>query len=483
MPSDFLRKLKNWMPPSRSFINHESIQTISTIKNTVLSAEQYGIRQDAADKELSELHIQIQDISTQAAATAEQLAVLTDRVNTALEQSVGMMGQMEAVQNLLSQLSSADENCRSQLESIQSILVSLSAKQDALPVTLNAMTAQLIHQEGILDTLPGQIALEGRATRETLPSKAFLINASFERSYYKDFPTSRTPDAPNFTEEFRALARNLDEESISTIVNALKRLQILQNTSEEILDLYSESEQAQGNIVIETLLKRVIQIADDCFFWNHFYLPINQFESCVFLDRCGVPLLTDPSYFDSKDIIDAGAFIGDSALIFSPLTSKFVHAFEPVPNNYELMQKTIALNGCQNVIPRPQALGAVCGTAWISINGSSSSQYENDAFQYSDKIEVPVTTIDDYVAEHNLQVGLIKADLEGAEQDMLQGAMNTIRTQRPTLLISIYHNASDFFHIKPILEELELGYRFRIFHPTFGSVMTETMLIAEIERI
>lgn len=193
-------------------------------------------------------------------------------------------------------------------------------------------------------------------------------------------------------------------------------------------------------------------------------------------------MLRNPSYFAGKDIIDAGAFIGDSALIFSPLTSKLVYAFEPVPDNYALMQKTIALNGCSNVVSCPLALGAACGTISLSVNGSSSSQYGNDAFQYSDKIEVPVTTIDDYVAEHNLQVGLIKADLEGAEQDMLQGAMNTIKTQRPTLLISIYHNASDFFHIKPMLEELDLGYSFRILHPTFGSVMTETMLIAEIER-
>lgn len=100
MSSDFLRKLKNWLPPSRNFICQECIHTVSTIENTVLGAEQYGIRQDAVDKKLSELHTQFQNMSKQAAATAERIAVLTNRIDTALEQSAGVMGQMEAVQNL-----------------------------------------------------------------------------------------------------------------------------------------------------------------------------------------------------------------------------------------------------------------------------------------------------------------------------------------------------------------------------------------------
>ena len=92
-----------------------------------------------------------------------------------------------------------------------------------------------------------------------------------------------------------------------------------------------------------------------------------------------------------------------------------------------------------------------------------------------------MTTLDSFVEENGLNVGLIKVDVEGAEQLLLQGALETIRRMKPALLFSIYHNADDFFCIKPILEELGLGYHFRIRHPAIGTVLTETMLIAETQ--
>ena len=63
---------------------------------------------------------------------------------------------------------------------------------------------------------------------------------------------------------------------------------------------------------------------------------------------------------------------------------------------------------------------------------------------------------------------------------MLWGAAETLRTQKPTLLISIYHNSDDFFKIKPLIEAMNLGYRFKIRHPVIGSVLRETILIAEL---
>lgn len=63
---------------------------------------------------------------------------------------------------------------------------------------------------------------------------------------------------------------------------------------------------------------------------------------------------------------------------------------------------------------------------------------------------------------------------------MLHGAQNTIREQRPVLLISIYHNESDFFDIKPWLETLNLGYKFKIHKPVYGSAIIEAMLVAEV---
>lgn len=47
-------------------------------------------------------------------------------------------------------------------------------------------------------------------------------------------------------------------------------------------------------------------------------------------------------------------------------------------------------------------------------------------YNYHGSITVPMITVDDYVNNNNLEVGLIKVDIEGAEPLFLEGAKNTI---------------------------------------------------------
>ena len=81
----------------------------------------------------------------------------------------------------------------------------------------------------------------------------------------------------------------------------------------------------------------------------------------------------------------------------------------------------------------------------------------------------------------NQNIGLIKVDLEGAEQRFLKGAEKTIKAQKPLLLISIYHTPSDFFDIKPLIESWNLGYEFTVFNPVDWGILIETMIICEIK--
>ncbi len=81
--------------------------------------------------------------------------------------------------------------------------------------------------------------------------------------------------------------------------------------------------------------------------------------------------------------------------------------------------------------------------------------------------------------EHQLRVGLIKTDLEGMEQDFLAGAKETIMKQKPILLLSMYHNDSDFFDMKRLLESWNVGYHFKVRRGREHSISLETMLIAE----
>ncbi|MDO5344181.1 MAG: hypothetical protein Q4E91_00345 [Lachnospiraceae bacterium] len=45
-----------------------------------------------------------------------------------------------------------------------------------------------------------------------------------------------------------------------------------------------------------------------------------------------------------------------------------------------------------------------------------------------------------------------------------------------------YHNADDFFHIKPLPESWNVSYRFHIHKPVDKNVSREALLIAEVDE-
>lgn len=193
-----------------------------------------------------------------------------------------------------------------------------------------------------------------------------------------------------------------------------------------------------------------------------------------------------PNIDRGKDVIDAGAFIGDSAVVLSRIYgfSGQIHAFEPISKNYAKLCKTIALNGTKNITPVKLGLGSEKGKAEISLADAGSSILYGD--KNGEQETIKITTIDAYVSECGLSIGLIKVDVEGFERELLKGALETIKTQRPSLIISIYHNAADYLYIKPELEAYSklhnLGYSFAIAKEANGSIVQETCLYCLARR-
>lgn len=169
-------------------------------------------------------------------------------------------------------------------------------------------------------------------------------------------------------------------------------------------------------------------------------------------------------FLKNKDIIDAGAFTGDTSIPLSEITKKNVYAFEPFRESYDLLVKNIEDNNIKNIIPINKSLGDINGERTLFLAGENIQGITNDPnIRKSDKkIKVEETTIDRFVSENNLDVGLISIDVEGAELDLLKGAVKTIKNQKPILTVSIYHKASDFFEIIPWIANLDLGYEFKI---------------------
>jgi FkbM family methyltransferase len=277
------------------------------------------------------------------------------------------------------------------------------------------------------------------------------------------------------------LINDLDQDSIETVVRIISRIHgykkhninrfwLTLKEREELLSVYDANS------------SNILQLSEDCYAYGKYLLPRRIISPTVFYYRHFLYEVKNIDNVKSKNIIDVGGFIGDSALILSEYTDRNVHIFEPVTELHSLLLKTVEMNGLKNVVINKSALGAECCELSINIAGDNSTLCTNDHVKsYNCKQEVvKVTTLDSYVQEYNLEVGLIKVDIEGFEQKFLEGARFTIESQKPVLMMSIYHNADDFFHIKTIIESWNLGYKFRIVKPADKTIIIDTNLIAEV---
>ena len=73
--------------------------------------------------------------------------------------------------------------------------------------------------------------------------------------------------------------------------------------------------------------------------------------------------------------------------------------------------------------------------------------------------------LDTYVAKKNLpRVDYIKLDIEGAELDMLHGAVKTITRCKPKMAVSAYHKPEDLWTLAAYIKSLRPDYEFEFRH-------------------
>jgi FkbM family methyltransferase len=373
------------------------------------------------------------------------------------------------------------DNVKNHIESIQ---LNVASNHDKLDKNMSNIVSIIEHNaadsKNDIKSVKQDIEKTNRqidATKQYFENNQVLYFNRFETTTREERGMCDMVSAPNFEERFKKLMSGLPAESAETVVKIIRRLQMIKDTTNK-LDLFTEEEKTQLKKV-RNLGKEILKVSDNLYAYKNYMLPINHFEASVFVYNHGIDKLNSTDTFKDKDILDVGGFIGDSVLMLAPLTTGKVHSFEATNENYNHMLKTIELNGIKNAVPVHTAVGDKPGEIELRFNGSASSQNEIMVKNPKYVEKCPVITIDDYVREHNLNVGLIKVDIEGAEQSFLRGAHETIRTQKPTLLISIYHNVDDFLDIKPMIESWNLGYKFKIFKPTLDSISGETLLICE----
>ena len=132
-------------------------------------------------------------------------------------------------------------------------------------------------------------------------------------------------------------------------------------------------------------------------------------------------------------MIDVGANIGifarPSAYVFER-----VICFEPVAKNFEVLKQNLA--GLDNVELHPVGLSDRPQRVWFELEpmkcGHSVQVHQaqtNQAFEY---YQGDLVTLDSYQFD---QVDWLKIDVEGFEMQVLEGGHETIRHNRPWLLL------------------------------------------------
>jgi FkbM family methyltransferase len=161
-------------------------------------------------------------------------------------------------------------------------------------------------------------------------------------------------------------------------------------------------------------------------------------------------------------IIDAGAFVGDTAVLFHQAAQGncHIHAFEILEENLKLMHHNLAAHGIAGQVD-------VCSLALSDRSGDfvnihvAPAQGATSIFGNSAGMQVETTTIDDYVRQKHIErVDLIKMDIEGAERLALKGALDTLRHHRPRLAICVYHLWDDIIEIPRIIRASGVPYRY-----------------------
>ena len=143
------------------------------------------------------------------------------------------------------------------------------------------------------------------------------------------------------------------------------------------------------------------------------------------------------NYNKQKEILDIGANIGNHSLFFAKfLDCEKVHSFEPFPSNITLLQKNMsnftnkskiyefALSNKEGSLP-------LYNSQEGNFGGFSLHNYSN-AISFLVNPSINVFTLDSLNLSN---ISMIKIDVENHENEVLEGATQTILNNKPIIFI------------------------------------------------
>lgn len=153
--------------------------------------------------------------------------------------------------------------------------------------------------------------------------------------------------------------------------------------------------------------------------------------------------------------MDCGAYRGDKIETFVKQSGghyKKIIAFEPDPTTFAVLENFVRERGYKNIQLINGGVSDKNTQCSFDSKNNMSSHFSNNG-----NCTIPLKRIDDVVG--NEPVSLIKMDVETYELRALNGAMNTIKRDKPVLAISAEHRSEDLITLPQYIKSLYGGYK------------------------
>ena len=136
--------------------------------------------------------------------------------------------------------------------------------------------------------------------------------------------------------------------------------------------------------------------------------------------------------------VDVGASIGFLSLLAARIVGPggTVVAFEPQPEAARSIERNAALNGFR-VDVHQMAVSSRSGDVVLGDVGKATAH----VVPRGEGLHVPCTSLDSYLAEHEIEPDLIKIYVEGHEDDVLRGMRAVLERRRSAVIVECHDDA------------------------------------------
>ena len=160
---------------------------------------------------------------------------------------------------------------------------------------------------------------------------------------------------------------------------------------------------------------------------------------------------------------DLGAYNGDTVREILPYAPHLAEAYcmEPDPRNFRKLSEYAASETRCRVIPLNYAAHNKQETLLFEVSGNRNATLKSGNPSCKKHKEIAAASLSHLLKEFgDPKMDYIKFDVEGAEQEAIEGCLPVIMRDRPALLVSLYHRREDLFALPLYLSSVLEGYDF-----------------------